>query len=120
MELLQSQNQTQIDRRVITAVLRAVSERNSFVVRYSDVYGQLRVLVAGEEFYGLENKMYEAISEGLLRGVYKFPGPCGDGSCDVIVVSPEPLSRGGSQRELSTWLGCTSSAYTTATARGTR
>ncbi len=89
----QAQIQTQIDKRIVTAVLRVVAERNSFVVRYSDIYDQLRTFVAGEEFYELENKMYEAISEGLLRGVYKFSGHCGDSDCDVVVVSPEPLSR---------------------------
>lgn len=94
MEQVQIQkDNTQIDKRIAIAILRAVVERNSFVVRYSDIYDQLRMLVAGEEFYELENKMYEAISEGLLRGVYKFPGPCGDSNCDIIVVSPEPLSR---------------------------
>jgi hypothetical protein len=93
MEQAQIQkDKTQIDKRAVIAVLRAVAERNSFAVRYSDVYGQLRWLVAGEELYELENEMYEAISEGLLRGVYKFPGPCEDGSCDVVVVSPKPLS----------------------------
>ena len=74
---------TQIDKKIASAILRAVVERNSFVVRYSDVCGQLRALAAGEELYGLVNKMHEAVSEGLLRGVYKFPGPCGDGDCDV-------------------------------------
>jgi len=93
MEQVQTQKgNAQIDKRIVTAILRAVAERNSFAVRYSDVYGQLRALAAGEEFYGLENKMYEAISEGLLHGVYKFPGPCGDSNCDVVVVSPGQLS----------------------------
>jgi len=94
MELAQTQDQTQIDRRIVMAILRAVSERNSFVVQYRDVYEQLDKLVEDDdEFYELEDKMYEAISEGLLRGVYKFPGPCGDSDCDIVVVSPEPLSR---------------------------
>jgi hypothetical protein len=83
----------QIDKRIATAILRAVVERGSFAVRYSDVCGQLRALAAGEELYGLENKMHEAVSEGLLRGVCKFPGPCGGSGCDVVVVSPEQLSR---------------------------
>ncbi len=91
MELVQTQ--TQIDRRIIKAILRAVALSNSFVVRYRDVYDQLDGLVEDDEFYELENKMYEAISEGLLRGVYKFPGPCEDSDCDVVVVSPEPLSQ---------------------------
>jgi hypothetical protein len=84
---------TQIDKRILVAILRAVAERNSFVVRYSDIYDQLRVLAVGEEFYGLENKMHEAISEGLLYNIYKFPGPCKDGGCEVVVVSPEQLNR---------------------------
>ena len=29
---------------------------------------------------------------GLLYGVYKFPGFCGDSRCGVVAVSPEPLS----------------------------
>ena len=92
MGLAQIQNQTQIDRRIITAILRAVSERDSFAVRYRDIYDQLRRLVEdGSEFCELENEMREAISEGLLRGVYKLPGPCGDRHCGVVVVSPEPL-----------------------------
>jgi len=85
--------QVQIDKRIVTAVIRAVAERNSFVVRYGDIYDQLDGLVEDDdEFYRLEDKMYEAISEGLLRGVYKFQGPCEDSDCDVVVVSPEPLS----------------------------
>ncbi len=92
MKLVQTQSQTQIDKRILTAILRAVAERDSFAVRYRDVYDQLDGLVQDDkEFYELENKMYEAISEGLLRGVYKFPGP-EDSDCDVVVVSPEPLS----------------------------
>jgi hypothetical protein len=91
---VQIKNQTQIDRRIIKAVLRAVVERNSFVVLYRDIYGQLRRLVEDDdEFYKLEDAAYEAISEGLLRGVYKLPGPCEDSSCDIVVASPEPLSR---------------------------
>jgi hypothetical protein len=90
---IQGSGQTSIDKRIVTAILRAVAERNSFVVRYSDIYDRLRALVAGKEFYELENKMYEAISEGLLRGVYKFPGPCEESDCDIVVVSPEPLGR---------------------------
>jgi hypothetical protein len=95
MKQVQTQkDNTQIDKRIVTAILRAVAERNSFVVRYGDIYDQLRWLVGNsEEFYKLENKMYEAISEELLYNIYKFPGPCGDSGCDIIVVSPEPLSR---------------------------
>ncbi len=90
---MEIQTQTQIDRRIITAILRAVAERNSFAVRYRDIYDQLdRLVQDDDEFYELENKTYEAISEGLLRGIYKFPGPCEDSDCDVIVVAPEPLS----------------------------
>jgi hypothetical protein len=85
--------EVQIDKRIATAVIRAVAEKNSFVVRYRDIYDQLDGLVEDDdEFYGLEDRMYEAISEGLLYGVYKFPGPCEDSDCDVVVVSPEPLS----------------------------
>jgi hypothetical protein len=92
MELVQ--NQTQIDRRIVTAVLRAIAEHNSFVVRYRNIYDQLDALAEDDdEFYKLEDAAYEAISEGLLRGVYKLPGPCGDSDCDIIVVSPEPLSQ---------------------------
>jgi len=93
MELAQTQDQTQIDRRIVMAILRAVSEHNSFVVRYRDVYDHLdRLVEDDDEFYKLEGAAYEAISEGLLRGVYKFPGSCRDSDCDVVVVSPEPLS----------------------------
>jgi len=60
------------------------------VIRYSDI--QLDKLVEDDdEFYKLENAMYEAISEGLLRGIYRFSGSCRGN--DLIVVSPEPLSR---------------------------
>jgi hypothetical protein len=84
----------QIDKRIVIAIIRAVAERESFVVQYRDVYEQLdRLVEDDDEFYKLENEMYEAVSEGLLRGVYKFPGPCGDSDCDVVVVSPEPLSQ---------------------------
>ena len=87
-------NQTQIDRRIITAIIRAVAERGSFVVQYRDIYEQLnRIIKNSSEFYKLEGATYETVSEGLLRGVYKLPGPCEGGDCDVIVVSPEPLSR---------------------------
>jgi hypothetical protein len=85
--------QVQIDKKIATALIRAVAEKNSFVMRYGDIYDQLDGLVEDDdEFYRLEDKMYEAISEGLLHGVYKFPGPCEDSDCDIVVVSPEPLS----------------------------
>jgi hypothetical protein len=85
--------QVQIDKRIATAVIRAVAERNSFVVRYRYIYDQLdRLVEDDDEFYRLEDKMYEAISEGLLRSVYKFQGPCEDSDCEIVVVSPEPLS----------------------------
>jgi len=87
-----SRAHTQIDKRIVAAVLRAVAERRSFVLRYGDIYEQLDKMVEDDgEFYELEDKAYEAVSGGLLRGVYKFPGPCEDGDCDVVVVSPEPL-----------------------------
>jgi hypothetical protein len=86
MKRVQVQKEAQIDKRIVTAVIRAIAERNSFVVRYRDVYEQLDKLVEdNDEFYELEDKMYEAVSEGLLRGVYKFPG-------SLVVASPEPLS----------------------------
>ena len=94
MQVQAQGNQTQIDRRIITAIIRAVAERGSFVVQYRDIYEQLnRIIKNSGEFYKLEGATYEAVSEGLLRGVYKLPGPCEGGDCDVIVVSPEPLSR---------------------------
>jgi hypothetical protein len=94
MQVQAQGNQTQIDRRIITAIIRAVAERGSFVVQYRDIYEQLnRIIKNSGEFYKLEGATYEAVSEGLLRGVYKFPGPCGDSNCDVVVVSPEPLSQ---------------------------
>ena len=93
MRQAQTRSQTQIDRKIITAILRAVSEHNSFVIQYRDIYDQLDRLVEDDEFYRLENTAYEAISEGMLHGVYKLPGPCGDSSCDVIAVSPGPLNR---------------------------
>jgi hypothetical protein len=74
MERVQVQKE-QIDKRIVTAIIRAVAERGSFVVRYRDVYEQLDKLVEDDdEFYKLEDKMYEAVSEGLLRGSTSSPG----------------------------------------------
>jgi len=44
MEPAKTRN-TQIDRRIVTAILRAVSERDGFAVRCRNIYDQLRRLV---------------------------------------------------------------------------
>jgi len=55
MRQAQTRSQTQIDRMIIIAILRAVSEHNSFVIQYRDIYDQLDRLVEDDEFYRLES-----------------------------------------------------------------
>ncbi len=92
----QTQEQNQVDKRAIVAIVRAVAEKRSFVLRwYGDIYNELRKLINDDnEFRKIEKKMYEDILNGRIENVYGFWGPCDDSDCDVVVVvSPYGLDR---------------------------
>jgi len=90
---VQNENQTQIDKRAVIAIARAVAEKRSFVVWYGDVYNQLRGLIEDyDEFHEIENKLYEDVVEGRIKNVYRFWGTCDDSDCDIVIVSPRELS----------------------------
>jgi hypothetical protein len=71
------------------AVINAVTKRRSFVVWYGDIYDELRKMIENDdEFHEVENKLYEDIVEGRIKGVYRFWGTCDSSECDIIVVTP--------------------------------
>jgi hypothetical protein len=89
----QAQNQTQVDRREIVAIVKALARTRMFVVRYRDVYEELASMIdSDEEFYEIENRLYEDISEGRIRYAYKIYADTEDSDNDVIVVTPDGLS----------------------------
>jgi len=101
---VQNQEQNQIDKRAIMAIVHAVTEKRSFVVWYGDIYYELHGLINDDdEFHEVENRLYENIAEMRIRNVYRFQGPCGDSDCDIVVVSPSELdeSQLNMLRELS-------------------
>jgi hypothetical protein len=88
----QPQINSQIDRRAIIAIARAIEKKRSFVVWYGDIYDELRKLVDDDdEFHNLENRLYEDIVERRIKNVYRFWGTCDDSECDIIIVSPREL-----------------------------
>lgn len=84
-------HQTQIDKRAIIAIARAVAEKRSFVVWYGDIYDALRDIIEDDEFHEVENKLYEDVVNGRIKNVYRFWGTCDDSECDVVVVAPFEL-----------------------------
>jgi hypothetical protein len=90
----QEQNQTkdQVDKRAIAAIIRAIYDTRSFVVWYRNIYEPLSYMINDDdEFYKIENKLYEDIVEGRIKNVYRFQGPCDDSECDIVVISPIEL-----------------------------
>jgi hypothetical protein len=91
----QTHQQTQIDRRAIIAIARAVKEKRSFVVWYGDIYDALRDMIEDDdEFHEVENRLYEDIVDGKIKGVYRFWGTCDSSECDIVVISPIGLNEG--------------------------
>jgi hypothetical protein len=81
-----------VDKRVVEAIIRAITKRRSFVVWYGDIYDELRSLIDDDdEFHKIENELYEDIFNGKIKNVYRFWGTCDDSECDIIVASPATL-----------------------------
>jgi len=81
-----------VDKREVLAIINAVAKKRSFVVWYGDIYDALRDMIEDDdEFHELENKMYEDIVDGRIKGVYRFWGTCDSFDCDIVVVSPFEL-----------------------------
>jgi len=89
----QIQNQTsQIDKRAVIAIARALAKRKSFAVWYGDIYDELRNIIEDDdEFHEVENKLYEDIVDGKIRNMYRFWGTCDASECDIIIVTPVGL-----------------------------
>ncbi len=72
------------------AIIRAVTKKRSFVVRYGDIYDELRDMINDDdEFHEVENTLYENIVD--IKGVYRFWGTCDSSECDIVIVSPVEL-----------------------------
>jgi len=86
-------HQTQIDKRAIVAIARAVEKKRSFVVWYGDIYDALRnLIIEDDEFHEIENKLYEDVVNGRIKNVYRFWGTCDSSECDIVIVTPGELS----------------------------
>jgi hypothetical protein len=82
----------QIDKRVILAIIKAVTKYNSFVIPYGAVMDELSEMIEDDnEYYEIEEKLYDALYERGLKYVYDVYH-ADDSSEDLIVISPHELS----------------------------
>ena len=84
---------TMVDKRIVEAIIRAVYNYDSLILKYSWVEDELRALVSDDEEYGaLEEKMYELIANREIKNVriiYYHPDSIGD---SVVAVAPCALA----------------------------
>ena len=89
----QTQAQAQIDRREVIAIIRALAKVRKFVVRYGEIREELSAMIEDdEEYYKVEDMLYEHISEGRIKHAYKIYDDVDGSDGDVIVVAPKELS----------------------------
>jgi hypothetical protein len=82
-----------VDRRAIIALIKAVAGFDSFVIPYSAVMDELSDMIEDyDEYHKIEESLYDAIYDGKLEYVYNIY-QFDDFTMDLIVVSPEPLSK---------------------------
>ena len=83
----------QIDRRAIIAIIKAVAESDSFIIPYGAIMDVLDEMIEdADEYSKVENELYDALYEGRLKYIYDIYS-FDDSSADLIVVSPEELSK---------------------------
>ena len=81
-----------VDRRILEAIIRAVHNYDSFVLKYSWLEDELCALVGEDECKMLEPKMYELIANGEIRNVrliFRHIDSIGD---SVAAVAPCTLT----------------------------
>ncbi len=85
---------TAIDGRILEAIIRAVYNYDSLVLKYSWIEDELKAIVKDEnEYKKLEEKMYELIADGEIKNVriiYRHIDSIGD---SVVAVSPCTLTK---------------------------
>jgi len=82
-----------MDKRIIEAIIRAVYNYDSLILKYSWIEDELRALVSNDEEYrALEEKMYELVSNGEIKNVrliFRHIDSIGD---SVAAVAPCTLT----------------------------
>ncbi len=85
---------TAVDKRILEAIIRAVYNYDSLVLKYSWIEDELRALVnSDEEYKALEEEMYEAVANGEVKNVriiYRHIDSIGD---SVVAVAPCTLTK---------------------------
>jgi hypothetical protein len=83
-----------VDSRILEAIIRAVYNYDSFVMRYDWIEDELKAVVRDEvEYKTLAERMYELISDGEIKNVriiYRHVDSIGD---SVVAVSPCTLAK---------------------------
>jgi len=94
----QTQQAQQIDKRAVLAVILALKERESFVLKYGDIEDALEELVEDEdEYYKVRYGFYDLLYDQWIKGVrnlkyiYYIYEDENESSEDLIVVSPVEL-----------------------------
>jgi hypothetical protein len=94
MAAVKAWQQSDVDSRILEAVIRAVYNYDSFVLKYSWIEDELKAVVKDEEEYRrLEEEMYELISDGRIKNVgiiYRHIDSIGD---SVVAVAPCTLTK---------------------------
>jgi hypothetical protein len=84
---------TTVDRRILEAIIRAVYNYDSLILKYSWIEDELRAVVSDEgEYKALEEKMYELISNGEIKNarfIYRHFDSIGD---SAVAVAPCTLA----------------------------
>ena len=88
-------NMNAIDSRILEAIIRAVYNYDSFVLKYSWLEDELKAIVKDDsEYRRLEEEMYELISDGRIKNVriiFRHIDSIGD---SVVAVAPCTLTEG--------------------------
>ena len=83
-----------VDRRILEAIIRAVYNYDSLILKYSWIEDELRALVSSDEEYrALEEKMYELISNGEIKNVRLIYRHVDSISGSVVAVAPCTLTK---------------------------
>ena len=94
----QTQQAQQIDKRAILAVILALKEKNSFVLKYGDIEDALKELVEDEnEYYKVKYNFYDLLYDQWIKSlrnlkyIYYIYEDENESSEDLIAVSPIEL-----------------------------
>lgn len=82
-----------IDSRILEAIIRAVYNYDSLILKYGWIADELRALVSNDEYNALETKMYELFSDGKIRNVRMIYRHIDSIDDSVVAVVPCTFSK---------------------------